>query len=109
MSNTFVEIVSVTSLKDIATRNFEKAMSFDINLTDEELIEEFVTLQVKSAVLACDGAIANIQEIGTYNLPVCKMITIRVITNKKEKLFVATVVKKSDYNINGICKVTTKK
>lgn len=93
MSKTYIEIVSVSSLKDIATRSFEKAMSFNINLTDDELIEEFVTLQVKGAVLACDAVIANIQEIGIYNLPGCKMITIRVIANKKEKLYVATVVK----------------
>ena len=91
---TNIEITSFKSLRDIATRSFSAVMHFGIKLQDDELINEFITLQIRSYILATEGKVAKIQESCSYNLG-AKVNIYRVVIDNKESLFAATVVKNS--------------
>ena len=95
-----LELVCINSLKDIATKNFEAMMAFELGIDDIELLNEYALLQAKAYMLTSNKGIAQLQETTTYNLPGCKMIVYRFIVSKKEKLFVATVY---DSGCNNSC------
>ena len=95
---TNIELVSVNSLKDIATKNSAVMMAFGLNIDDMNLIKEFVELQAKSYLLTSNKAKAQLTESVVYNLPGCKLIVNRFMINQKGKMVVATVYESSCNN-----------
>ena len=105
-----LELVCVNGLKDIATKNFEAMMAFELGIDDLELLNEYALLQAKAYMLTTNKGIAQLQETSKYNLPGgCTMIVYRFTINQKEKLFVATIYDSGCNNCYPNAKVTAKK
>ena len=104
-----IELVCVNNLKDIAVKNYEMMMAFGLNITDIDLLKEFVELQAKSYLLTSNKAKAQLQETAIYKLPGCDMLVSRYTIGQKEKLFVATIYDSGCNNCYPNAKVAAKK
>lgn len=101
---TRIELVAVENLKSLAMRSFIYESNHTVKTDNDEQIEEYIELQIRSIILGCESSIAKIPNFAVYTLPGFKMLTYHVISGNKERLFVASVFKNADMPNGKIAK-----